>query len=63
MYAESAYMEGEVPEPKTLRDEFAMAALSGMMGRELRIQKPEDMKVAARIAFEIADAMLAARKK
>ena len=47
--------------PKTLRDEFAMAALVGDLGYSLAHQykKAED---AARSAYKYADAMLAQRR-
>lgn len=41
---------------KTLRDEFAMAALSGMLASDT-----QTMKEFARLSWEMADAMLAAR--
>lgn len=48
-------------ETKTLRDEFAMAALTGL----IQIQNPEDVitEVIAMNAYEIADAMLRVRNK
>jgi hypothetical protein len=54
------------PEQKTLRDQFAMAALTGDMGRagvwaETMPGHAGNLK-AAKIYYEIADAMLEARK-
>jgi hypothetical protein len=43
---------------KTLRDEFAMAALQGMLARESDLARN-----VARYAYEYADAMMEARKK
>ena len=45
-------------ETLTLRDQFAMAALPGIIINDTNI--PED---ASRYAYEMADAMLAAREK
>lgn len=44
---------------KTLRDEFAIAALTGILARSSRTQNDEAV---AEDAYEIADAMLEARK-
>jgi len=46
------------PETKTLRDEFAMAALQGMLARESDLARN-----VARYAYEYADAVMEARKK
>jgi len=43
----------------TLRDQFAMAALTGMLSDDFR---PMDVERAAELAFETADAMIRARK-
>jgi len=43
----------------TLRDQFAMAALTGMLSDDFR---PIDVERAAELAFETADAMIRARK-
>lgn len=55
-----------VTETKTLRDEFAMAALTGLSSVELNTE-PENKQAAidlrASIAFLLADAMLKARKE
>ncbi len=54
---------------KTLRDEFAMAALSGLNLQLLaeaafKLDKgPETFKIAAISAYQFADAMLAARNQ
>jgi len=45
---------------KTLRDEFAMAALSGMIINPIVRPAPEDI---ANLAYQLADAMLAERNK
>ena len=44
---------------KTLRDEFAMAALSGV----IRVWESHDNDFTAKKVYEIADAMLEARKE
>jgi hypothetical protein len=46
------------PETKTLRDDFAMAALQGMLAAECDLARN-----IARCAYEYADAMMEARKK
>jgi len=50
-------------ETLTLRDQFAMAALPGLIGRIGRpntsMKTPSDV---SKVAYELADAMLAARK-
>jgi hypothetical protein len=51
-------VEAPAPGAKTLRDEFAMAALQGMLTRHADF--PRAM---ARNAYEYADAMMEARKK
>ena len=48
----------DAPETKTLRDEFAMAALQGMLAAECDLARN-----IARCAYEYADAMMEARKK
>jgi hypothetical protein len=45
-------------EPETLRDRFAMAALTGILARRMN-----DAGTEAQRAYEIADAMLEARKE
>jgi hypothetical protein len=50
--------DAPAPEAKTLRDEFAMAALQGMLARESDLARN-----VARYAYEYADAMMEARKK
>jgi hypothetical protein len=55
-------MTNEKPEPhayKTLRDEFAMAALTGL----LALDKTFDYSNHVMTSYKIADAMLKARKK
>ena len=47
--------------PKTLRDEFAMAALSGIIATP-NLQTT-DVKILAGAAYGLADAMMEARKK
>lgn len=46
--------------PKTLRDEFAMAAMQGLLSDPTFDAKPEDV---ADIAYDHADAMLRERMK
>lgn len=46
--------------PKTLRDEFAMAAMQGLLSNPTFDAKPEDV---ADIAYDHADAMLRERMK
>jgi hypothetical protein len=50
--------DAPAPEAKTLRDEFAMAALKGMLARESDLARN-----VARYAYQYADAMMEARKK
>lgn len=45
-------------EQKTLRDEFAMAALSGLIQKQYHYPRE-----ASKMSYAIADAMLEARKK
>ncbi|MDH0368004.1 Arc family DNA-binding protein [Brucella anthropi] len=47
---------------KTLRDEFAMAALTGMLHRPEIHSMIKDQDSAALFCFQQADAMIAARK-
>lgn len=47
------------PPTKTLRDEFAMAALTGLLADSSRDHQPQ---VYVSAAYEYADAMLEARK-
>lgn len=49
------------PEAKTLRDEFAMAALTGMMADHTAPNKPPEFF--ADLAYKYANAMMEARKK
>ena len=53
--------DGTIAPVKTLRDEFAMAAL-GLMGGDVRWANAGE-KYIAENAYEIADAMMEARKK
>lgn len=52
--------EKQLPEQKTLRDEFAMAALTGLIANP---QNMNALKQNAEAAYRYADAMLEARKK
>ena len=49
-------------ERKTLRDEFAMAALIATGASDLRSQEGHDFSVWANNAYKLADAMLKARE-
>ena len=50
----------KISEPiKTLRDEFAMATLTGLCSSLVFVERPE--KVLAELAYEQADAMMAQR--
>lgn len=49
------------PPEKTLRDEFAMAALTGILENSASFSLPS--KDLAEISYRLADAMLAARKE
>lgn len=64
--ATAAYVEALTP-TKTLRDEFAMAALTGIIAAQEPVTcntRPEKRCAdAARSAYAIADAMLEARKE
>ena len=48
---------------RTLRDEFAMAALTGLLLRNDRTGDAEWDKIFSAYAYEIADAMLEARRE
>ena len=45
--------------PKTLRDEFAMAALTGLLASDVQ----DGAAVFAKLSYVLADAMLEARKE
>jgi hypothetical protein len=47
----------------TLRDQFAMAALTGMLSTDDRTADGNYSIFYARLAYEVADAMLEARKE
>lgn len=53
-------VEARAAEGKTLRDEFAMAALSGILAAQNHNMAPNDIIAGA--AFVLADAMMAARE-
>jgi transaldolase len=63
------HMHGDYGKGMTLRDYFAAAALTGIIANPTIIQKaiekkPQDADVyAAHCAYEVADAMLSARKE
>jgi hypothetical protein len=58
-----AYMEKVIVETVSVRDQFAMAALPGLIGRVGRPNTVmKSMTDVAKVAYELADAMLAARK-
>lgn len=58
----SENMGGKKRDPAaTLRDQFAMAALTGFIARGLK--STEDAKVLPELAFAMADNMMAARGK
>lgn len=50
-------------EPKTLRDEFATAALTGMLAQPQEPGSGRTQKYLAAIAYQYADVMLEARSK
>lgn len=52
-----------VQAPKDLRDEFAMAALAGMLSNKDRVGHFAKFESAAIESYRWADAMLAARNK
>lgn len=55
--------EGGGAASRTLRDEFAMAALQGMIASDPVVdRKTVNRDVWARVAYEFADAMLRARE-
>lgn len=53
------YLPGAAKDARTLRDEFAMAALTGLVGREDALS---NACLQARAAYILADAMMEARK-
>ena len=53
--------EAPAPEVETLRDEFAMAALTGMMADHTAPNRPPEFF--ADLAYKYANAMMEARKK
>lgn len=58
-YPQGASFEAQ----KTLRDEFAIAALTGLIGGRKDFSHPEmTTKFIAEVAYEFADAMLEARR-
>ena len=59
LLAKQYFLTGrETPQPPTLRDQFAMAALAGMLSSD-RWRGGQDTAV---LAYEYADAMLKARE-
>lgn len=56
---QQGYMEGKAEAQKTLRDEFAMAALQGMLAHD----GMWDSKSLASVCLRYADAMLAERER
>lgn len=55
----SGRMAGELP---TLRDRFAMSAMTGLAARDYRMGKSDQAEV-VKIAYAIADQMIETRKK
>jgi hypothetical protein len=55
--------DAPAPEVKTLRDEFAMAALAGFMADPNVLLPTCDFNATAKGLYAIADAMMEARKK
>jgi hypothetical protein len=61
---EKVIREFKPAEPvKTLRDEFAMAALNGIMSHEYMMHPPNTFRVNAMLAYKYADAMMEARNE
>ena len=58
-YAPDCTVGTYAPEAKTLRDEFAMAALTGFCSQQVRLEP----NVFAKFSYDCADAMMEARKK
>jgi hypothetical protein len=58
-------IEDRIPEQETLRDRFAMAALTGMLSNGIvnSLDFPANQKRLTKIAYEFADTMLEARKR
>lgn len=62
-YDKSMYSEEEFGETPTLRDQFAMAALQGMMSSPLGEDESWSCRFLANSSYELADAMMEARNK
>ncbi len=62
MWGQRVHDAGTAPPPKTLRDEFAMAALTGLLNIPTWPEGIRNMGV-AKASYELADAMLAARQQ
>ena len=58
---ENVYLKSELLDRPTLRDQFAMSALTGTITRSATYFGIEDFDKFAVWSYEIADAMLAAR--
>jgi len=61
VYGFTGTTSGELAPDKTLRDEFAMAALTGLLAGAYS-ESPSD-KITALAAYKLADAMMEAREK
>ena len=58
-----AYMEKVIVETVSVRDQFAMAALPGLIERAGRPKTSmKSMSDVAKVAYELADTLLAVRK-
>jgi hypothetical protein len=60
---EKAELERQIDTRPTLRDQFAMAALTGTITRSATYFGVEDFSSFAAWSYEIADAMMEAREK
>jgi hypothetical protein len=57
------FLVGVMSNKPTLRDQFAMAAVTGIITRSATYFSPDEFNYFGKCAYQIADAMLAAREE